>query len=129
MSHPDYPNHPVRPTEEQSIHDSVIQRLKEQLQKNGFRDVRTNPGSQKNYAINCDGRQLWPDVFTVENGRVTSIYEVETVSTVDAGAADQWKDYSSCEHRFYLVVPKSLQDKAENILQDQHIQYDEIIPY
>jgi hypothetical protein len=129
MGHPDYPNHPVRLAEEQSIHDSVIQRLKEQLQKEGFGDVWTNPGYQKPHTINCDSRKLWPDVFTVKNDRVASIYEVETVSTVDAGAADQWEDYSSCAHLFYLVVPKSLRDKAENILRDRRIRYDKILTY
>ena len=119
----------MRPAAEQSVHDRVIQALQEQLEQEGFQDVRTNPDRQKDHTINCDGRKLWPDVFTVENSRATRIHEVETVGTVDAGAAEQWEDYSSCVRPFYLVVPESRQDKAKEILQDRGIPCDGILTY
>ena len=130
MSHPGYPTHPVRPEAEQSVHDQIIQALQQQLQQKGFQDVRTNPGQQKNWSMNCNSQKLWPDVFTVDqDSHITSVFEVETVSTVDAGSADQWKDYASCVRPFYLVVPESKQEEAEEILADQGILCDGILTY
>ena len=130
MRHPDYSNHPVRPGAEQSVHDRVVEYLKQRLQQEGFRDVRTNPGQQKDNAVQCNRQKtIWPDVFTVEDQRVTRIYEVETISTVDIGSADQWDDYSRCVRSFYLVVPESKQEKAKQILQARDIPYVSILTY
>ena len=130
MIHPDYPNHPVRPAAEQSVHDRVIETLAQHLQQEGFKDVRTNPGRQKNNAVLCNKqKRIWPDVFTVENKKVTRIYEVETISTVDTGSAEQWEDYARCVPRFYLVVPESKQKEAERILQARGIPYKRIYTY
>jgi len=130
MIHPDYPDHPVRRAAEQSTHDRVIATLAQHIQQEGFRDVRTNPGQQKNNPVFCNKqKRIWPDVFTVENRRVTRIYEVETTSTVDTGSADQWEDYARCVPHFYLVVPESKQKEAERILQARSIPCKRIYTY
>jgi len=133
MKHPDYPAHPVRPPQEQNVHDRVIQDLKQRLQRQGVKDVRVNPGQEKNHPIVCVStkKQIWPDLFTVENNRVTWIYEVETMSTVDIGSADQWKDYAECikNAKFVLVVPKEKENDAKRILTNRNIPYANVETY
>ena len=64
----------------------------------------------KQRGIKTDSKTVYPDLFVVEKGYVTKIYEVETKSTINESSIKQWKTYSKLTSKFYLVVPgKSLE--------------------
>jgi len=128
MTHPDYPTHPERDEQNQSIHDGEIRNLANELRDKGFK-VFTNPGTSKENPIKRNKRQLWPDIIVVENNRATHIYEVEAEDTVTAGSVAQWKDYAAGASDFYLVVPENSYYDAKNLVTQNDVNCKEIITY
>ena len=125
-----YPNHPQRSEQEQELHDHIIDVLVEQLESNGFEDVRTNPGdSQANVIEIEDEGELCPDLFAVDGEAVTAICEVETPTTVTEDAIDQWQDYAALDSTFLLVVPEEHAEVAREILEAHEIECDQLIAY
>ncbi|MFH1803110.1 MAG: hypothetical protein ABH864_06725 [archaeon] len=120
--------HTERDPIEQNLHDRVIDDVVKFIKKSG-RDcdtIRTNKGKSKDYGVKeKDGELYYPDVFTVKNKTVLEIYEVETSQSVNDGSVEQWKKFSSGDAKFYLVVPKSDIEKAEQIAKKNNIKVDE----
>jgi hypothetical protein len=90
----------------QSLHDNVIKRAAEQLDKTNH-DVLTNPNNEKNVWIGNN----YPDIVLVKKGTTTVdfIIEVETADSVNiVEATNQWKKYATeIKASFYLLVPIS----------------------
>jgi len=125
-----YPNHPTRSDQEQELHDHIIEVLVEQLQSNGFEDVRTNPGDNQANVIEVEEEtELCPDLFAVDGEEVTAICEVETPATVHEDAVEQWQDYAALDSTFLLVVPEEYADNAREILEANEIECDQLIAY
>ncbi len=125
-----YSNHPIRSEQEQELHDHIIDVLVEQLESNGFEDVRTNPGDSQANVIEVEEQtELSPDLFAVEGEEVTAICEVETPATVHEDAVEQWQDYAALDSTFLLVVPEEFADNAREILEANEIECDQLIAY
>lgn len=125
-----YPNHPTRTETEQELHDHIIDVLVEQLESNGFEDVRTNPGESQANVIEVEEQtELCPDLFAVEGEEVTAICEVETPATVHENAVRQWQDYAALDSTFLLVVPEEHADVAREILEANEVECDQLIAY
>lgn len=125
-----YPTHPTRSDEEQELHDHIIDVLVEQLQSNGFDDIRTNPGESQSNVIEVDEEtELCPDLFAVDGDEVTAVCEVETPTTVHEDAARQWQDYAALASSFLLVVPEEHADNAREIMETHEVECDQLIAY
>lgn len=128
--HPDYPEHRLRSEEEQSFHDHVIELLVERLQQEGPMEIRTNPGRLRQNAIVLEeGKEFYPDVFTVTGDEVTAICEVETPSTTHESSVAQWKDYASIGATFLLIVSEEEAETAARLLQANEIPCQGILTY
>lgn len=129
--HPDYPEHRVRSEEEQSFHDHVIELLVERLQQEGPMEIRTNPGHlhQNAIVLEEEGKEFYPDVFTVTGEEVTAICEVETPSTTHESSVAQWKDYAEIGATFLLIVPEEEAETAARLLQENEIPCQGILTY
>ena len=128
--HPEYPEHRIRSEEEQSFHDHVIELLVERLQQEGALEIRTNPGQLRQNAIVIEeGKEFYPDVFTVTGDEVTAICEVETHSTTHESSVAQWKDYAGIGATFLLIVPEEEAETAARLLQEHEIPCQGILTY
>ena len=112
---------------EKDEHDAVISNLAEVLKKRGL-NVLTNPSESKNNSAKIKGKELFPDVFTYKEGSkkniLTSVYEVETESSVSEESAEQWASYSSDNFKFFLAVPEKSLEKARSIAKAKGIKVD-----
>ena len=62
-----------RSEKEQIIHDWIVEQVAEFLKKR-YKDIRINPGEEKNAGI----RDLYPDIVVYSHGVPVEAYEVET---------------------------------------------------
>ncbi len=130
LTHPDYPEHRLRSEEEQGFHDYVIELLVERLQQEGPMEIRTNPGmSRQNAIVLEEGKEFYPDVFTVAGDEVTAICEVETPNTTHESSVAQWKDYAAIGATFLLIVPEEEADTAARLLEENEIPCHGILTY
>jgi len=111
--------------EEQKEHDDVIEFLRADLIREGFR-VKINKGKDKQNGINDTTEngekiKIYPDVYTYIEKKVKRIYEVETKRSVVKSEVSQWKQYSKGVE-FYLVVPKAELDKAKKLAKENGVQ-------
>jgi len=128
--HPEYPQHRTRSKEEQSFHDHIIELLVERLKQEGAAEIRTNPGRLKQNAIVVEeGKEFYPDVFTLSDDEVTAICEVETPSTTHESSVAQWKDYAGIGATFLLIVPEEEAETAARLLQENEIPCQGILTY
>jgi hypothetical protein len=120
----------VRSEEEQSLHDHVIELLVERLKQEGAMEIRTNPGGLRQNAIVIEeGKEFYPDVFTLADDEVTAICEVETPSTTHEGSVAQWKDYGEIGATFLLIVPEEEAETAARLLQENEISCQGVLTY
>lgn len=109
-----------RNSNDQNIHDRVIQVAADNLKNSGRFQVYVNPGSQKNTRIG----NLYPDIILTPatTNNVQFIIEVETSNSVNANEAlSQWQAYSNLGGAFYLLIPKESRTLAENICRQYNI--------
>jgi len=126
--HPDYPDHPARPSQEQQLHDQVIELLADHLKQEGL-EVLTNRGQEQENAVDTPEGSHFPDVLGVEEDQVIVICEVETESTIQPDAVTQWKDYADLANAFLLVVPEPRADDAQQLLDDHEIPCQRLLTY
>lgn len=103
---------------EQNRHDTIITTLAKQL---GSKDIRVNPNNTNQNAVKTDSEPVYPDLFVVENGYVSEIYEVETENTVNESSVEQWGKYSKLNSKFYLVIPTNMLEIAKNLVSKHNI--------
>jgi hypothetical protein len=97
----------------QEYHDRVIEIAAENL-RNNF-TVYTNPGNQRLTSVG--NSQLYPDIIlTLKMDNIIQyIIEVETIDSVTYTEVNQWKQFSAFGGVFYLMVPREVREKAENL--------------
>jgi len=103
-------------------HDSIINTVASALESQGF-FVKTNPNQKKDNPVERKGGYTYyPDLFVIENEKVTRVYEVETEDSItDEEAENQWKPYSDGAADFYLVVPEKSLSKAKELVNKYNI--------
>jgi len=105
-----------RTRQEVTEHDKIIDVVKS-ANTDKF-EVRTNPGSEKNWLIRDGADEYYPDVILLPRGsnRSTIIVEVETDESVNEDhAREQWVPYSRLDRKFYLLVPSASLSRAKGI--------------
>jgi len=113
-------------------HDDVIEFVRAMLIKEGC-NVKINKSNQKNNGINdTDSKgnkiKIYPDLYTFEEKIVKRIYEVETEDSVEESQVPQWKQYAKGVD-FYLVVPKSMLEKAQELSEEKNIEVKDFLTY
>jgi len=104
---------------EQNLHDKAVADIaKERFSYNDGTKTYTNPGTEKNYAVN----NFYPDIVIVKDASVIAIGEVETESTVTPEPAEeQWKPYGLKITYFHLYVPYVKVSEAKKIIREKQI--------
>lgn len=103
-----------RKTSKQSEHDAVI-KVAAGIYNDENMWVRTNPGSEQNYAWSG----LYIDVIAKEDSDDDGAYvtEIETAESVSENEArDQWKSYDEAYDPWYLAVPSGTKSDAQALL-------------
>jgi len=75
------------------------------------------------------GKELFPDIVVLngESGKLVTVVEVETETTVEQDEAQEWQRFSALGARFYLYVPRGLGAKADMLCRNLTIS--EIVQY
>ena len=118
--------------DEEKKHDDVIEFVKTNLIKEGFK-VRLNKSKNKTNDVddtdeNGDKITIFPDVYTIGEKYVERIYEVETKSSVVKSEVSQWKQYSR-NVDFYLVVPEDKLEDAKKLVAEHNIKVKDFLTY
>lgn len=103
----------VRPEEEQTEHDLVIEAASEQFANSVKYLIHSNPGTEKNVAV---GHQH-PDIVVTEKGsaKVRLIIEVETTDTVGSQEVNHWRTLAGLGPSLYLLTPYAALPVAERL--------------
>lgn len=105
-----------------TLHDKIIE-IVASANVDKF-EVRTNPGSEKDWFINEGSEKFFPDVILLpkSSNRSTIIIEVETDESVNEDhALEQWVPYSNLGRKFYLLVPSGSLDETKAICRRRRI--------
>ena len=117
---------------EQNLHDSVIDDVVSYINKNkkSYDNIRINKGHSNSYSVKRGNEEsYYPDVFLVKNKIVIEIYEVETNQTINQDSVSQWKQYSSGQAKFYLVVPKDKLEEVKILVKENNIEVDNYLTF
>jgi len=103
----------VRPEEEQTEHDLVIEATVEQFANSAKYLIHANPGTEKNVAV---GHQH-PDIVVTEKGssKVRLVIEVETTDTVGSQEVNHWRTLAGLGPPLYLLTPYAALPTAEQL--------------
>lgn len=122
-----YPDHPTRSKVEQLEHDQIITDLATKLMEHGA-TVMVNPGESNDNPINYENKEYYPDLYTISNGNVNWVFEVETEGTVAPGAVSQWHKYAKLG-KLCLVAPKDKATVLRQLLKSNDIQVRKVLYY
>lgn len=104
----------------QAIHDRVIAYVAA-AQKDY--ESLTNPGHEHNWSIQVGQQTLFPDLLLCNRGSriVAHLIEVETEDSVTEAESYQWAVYARGPGRFWLLVPSTSLDLAQQICRRRSI--------
>lgn len=97
----------------QSIHDRVVSTVRNYLNQKDY-DIYENPNGYTNARIG----DHYPDIIMTAKGTFTAdfIIEVETGDSITlAEATYQWKKYAAINASFYILVPFSYKNIANDL--------------
>jgi hypothetical protein len=121
----------VRPVREQLEHDRLIRLLQLKLRRKY--DVGINPGAEQNVAVGSGASAVYPDLvlWSLDRGRrLQGIVEVETGESVNhLEALAQWVHFTKLRAMFHLYVPATMVDVARRLVEDNHVNANEIWSY
>lgn len=102
----------MRPPDEQSIHDQVLEdSAKSYLKITQPENIKINPANSKNFDI--EGK--YPDIIVkLPTGEII-LEEIETESTVNEQAQEKWRGLSNLGHELRVIVPLSKLDLAKEL--------------
>jgi hypothetical protein len=121
----------VRPVREQLEHDRLIRLLQVKLRRKY--DVGINPGAEQNVPVGSGPSAVYPDLvlWSLDRGRrLQGIVEVETGESVNhLEALAQWVHFAKLRAMFHLYVPATMVDVARRLVEDNHVNANEIWSY
>ncbi len=96
--------------DEKLIHDWMVSHLRKKLSRD-YTDIRINSANEKH-----EFNGHYPDLILENHGLVLAVMEVETVQTISAEKAEEWKAMAGLGAKLILMVPKKLKPKVLDIL-------------
>lgn len=114
-----------------ALQEKVIEQLEAQIREidQSF-EVYSNPGDAETFELQSElSQSLFPDLFVQNGSQILAIYAVETPKSMTRDVVDKWQRYSDLPMPFWIVVPKESTEKAELILNEHHIECDNIVHY
>ena len=121
----------MRPVREQLEHDRLIRLLQLKLRRKY--DVGINPGAEQNVPVGSGTTAVYPDLvlWSLDRGRrLQGIVEVETGESVNhLEALAQWVHFAKLRAMFHLYVPATMVDVARRLVEDNHVNANEIWSY
>jgi hypothetical protein len=121
--------HCKREPKEQVLHDQIIERYANKRRNQGYL-VKTNKGNSKKNSIKIGREDHYPDIIVYDVGNIISkIYEVETESSINNDAIEQWKAYSKGPIPFILIIPKEMWTIAKELIKTNNIKVHNYIEF
>ncbi len=125
---------PGREIDEQIQHDHIVKLLYHEYyhypsKAHPHLIASANHPLKTKAVFDADGREFFPDIVVIhaDSDRLMMVAEVETESTVNVREAQQWKDFSGLDCKFYLYVPRGFGTEAMKL--SRGLEVTEIVQY
>ena len=125
----------VRDDKDQQRHDTLLDMVARKI-KIPVWELITNPAAEQNagvpYPSESGQAVAYPDIVAYERftKRLAAVGEVETEDSVtDAEAEEEWRLYTHLAPKFFLYLPKELEQEAQRLLRKHRIRPEGLFLY